>query len=115
MTTPSPVTLAYTNFLVASCAVEPYVVGAAAVLPCFWLYAEIGMELARANTPAHPYHAWLSTYGGEDFNAGARAAIERTEAALAAASPEEREQAMTAYLNACIYEREFFAQADRAW
>lgn len=115
VTSPSPVTLAYTNFLVASVVVEPYVVGAAAVLPCFWLYAEIGMELARANTPGHPYHAWLSTYGSEEFNAGARAAIERTEAALAAASEEEREQALTAYLRACVYEREFFAQADRAW
>jgi len=115
VTTPSPVTLGYTNFLVASCAVEPYVVGAAAVLPCFWLYAEIGMELAKSNTPEHPYHAWLSTYGGEDFNTGARLAIEHTERALAAASPAQREQAMTAYLNACIYEREFFAQADRAW
>ena len=115
VTTPSPVTLGYTNFLVASCAVEPYVVGVAAVLPCFWLYAEIGMELARSNSPGHPYHAWLSTYGGEDFNAGARLAIEHTERALAAASPAQREQAMTAYLHACVYEREFFAQADRAW
>ncbi|RSZ63446.1 bifunctional hydroxymethylpyrimidine kinase/phosphomethylpyrimidine kinase [Corynebacterium hylobatis] len=115
VTAPSPVTLAYTNFLVASCAVEPYAVGAAAVLPCFWLYAEIGFELMRDNHEGHPYRAWLETYGGEEFTAGARAAIARTERALAAASPEEREQAMAAYLNACIYEREFFAQADRTW
>ncbi|AJK68832.1 multifunctional hydroxymethylpyrimidine phosphokinase/4-amino-5-aminomethyl-2-methylpyrimidine hydrolase [Corynebacterium marinum DSM 44953] len=115
VTAPSPVTLAYTNFLVASCAVEPYAVGAASVLPCYWLYAEIGFELTGDNHPEHPYHAWLQTYSGEEFIEGARGAIARTERALAAASPAEREQAMAAYLNACVYEREFFAQADRAW
>lgn len=115
VTAPSPVTLAYTNFLVASCSVEPYAVGAASVLPCYWLYAEIGFELVRDNHPEHPYHAWLKTYSGEEFIEGARAAIARTERALAAASPAEREQAKAAYLNACVYEREFFAQADRAW
>ena len=41
------------------------VVGAAAVLPCFWLYAEIGFELTGDNHPEHPYHAWLQTYSGE--------------------------------------------------
>ncbi|QGU04567.1 Hydroxymethylpyrimidine/phosphomethylpyrimidine kinase [Corynebacterium comes] len=115
VTAPSPVTLAYTNFLVASCAVEPYAVGAAAVLPCYWLYAEIGFELMKDNHPEHPYHAWLKTYAGEEFITGARGAIARTERALASASPAEREQAMATYLNACVYEREFFAQADRAW
>ena len=115
VTAPSPVTLAYTNFLVASCAVEPYAVGAASVLPCYWLYAEIGFELMRDNHPDHPYRAWLDTYSGEEFIAGARGAIARTERALAEASPAERGQAMAAYLNACVYEREFFAQADRAW
>ncbi len=115
VTAPSPITLAYTNFLVASCAVETYAVGASAVLPCFWLYAEIGVELMSDNYDGHPYRTWLDTYGGEEFTAGAHAAIERTERALAAASEEEREQAMAAYLNACIYEREFFAQADRTW
>jgi hydroxymethylpyrimidine/phosphomethylpyrimidine kinase len=115
VTAPSPVTLAYTSFLIASCAVEPYAVGAAAVLPCFWLYAEIGFGLVRDNHAEHPYRAWLDTYVGEEFTAGARAAIARTERALAAASEEEREQAMATYLNACVYEREFFAQADRTW
>ena len=112
---PSPVTLAYTNFLVATAAVEPYVCGVAGVLPCFWLYAEIGLELTRANHDAHPFKAWLDTYADEEFLSGAREAIQRTEAAFEAASEAEREAATSAYLNAAVYEREFFDQADRRW
>jgi len=115
VSSPSPVTMAYTDFLIASVAVEDYVVGTAAVLPCYWLYAEIGLDLAADNHPDHPYHAWLNTYAGEDFLAGAQAAIQRVETALDQASPAQREAATRAYLTACVHEREFFDQADRAW
>lgn len=112
--TPSgPVTMAYTNFLRATVSGEDYAVGAAAVLPCYWLYAEVGLALAEQNHPGHPYHAWLATYAGEDFISSARLAIARVEAALAAASPTQRQAAARAYLSAALYEREFFDQASR--
>lgn len=112
---PSPTTLAYTNFLIATAATEPYVCGVAGVLPCFWLYAEIGIEVTTDNHADHPFKPWIDTYGDQHFIDGAQAAIERMEVAWEAANEEERRQATDAYLNACIYEREFFDQADRAW
>ena len=112
---PSPVTMAYTNFLVASTAVETYACGVAAVLPCFWLYAEIGQDLIADNHPEHLFKPWLDTYGDQDFLKEAEAAIQRVEQALEAAGEQERDRATEAYLNACIYEREFFDQADRRW
>jgi thiaminase/transcriptional activator TenA len=46
---PSPTTLGYTSYLVAAAATEPYEVGVAAILPCFWIYAHMGKVLtARA-------------------------------------------------------------------
>lgn len=111
----SPVTMGYTNFLVASTHVDPYAVGAATVLPCSWLYAEIGLELSTHNHPEHPYHAWLNTYGGEEFLDSARQFIQNTEDALAAATEADRDRARLAYLTASVYEREFFDQADRSW
>lgn len=110
----SPVTAAYTNFLKSQVAIEEYVVGAAAVLPCFWLYAEVGLHLAEANHPDHPYNAWLSVYGGEDFAESVRTAIATVERALAAATPEVRKRAAEAFMYACYYELEFFDQASRA-
>ncbi len=111
----SPVTMAYTDFLVASCHVNPYVVGTATVLPCYWLYAEIGLELAERNHADHPYRAWLDMYSGQEFLDGTRRAIARVEQGLAEAAPADRAAAAEAYLTACVHEREFFAQADRAW
>ncbi|MCK7637099.1 bifunctional hydroxymethylpyrimidine kinase/phosphomethylpyrimidine kinase [Corynebacterium sp. P7202] len=110
---PSPVTTAYTDFLRANTLGEDHVVGAAAVLPCFWLYVEIGLALAEHNHPEHPYHAWLTEYAAEEFVTETRAAVERVERALAAASPRQRVRAARAYLSACVHEREFFGQADR--
>lgn len=115
VSSPSQVTMVYTDFLVATVAVEDYVIGTAAVLPCYWLYAEIGLDLVADNHPDHPYHAWLDTYAGEEFIAGAQAAIARVEKALDEATPAQREAATRAYLTACVHEREFFDQADRAW
>lgn len=110
---PSPVTSSYTDFLLARAAVDDYVIGAAAVLPCYWLYAEVGLLLAEHNHPDHPYHHWLTTYTGEQFLSGTRAAIHRVENALATAAPQQRVQAARAFLSAAVHEREFFDQASR--
>nr|WP_237559357.1 TenA family protein [Corynebacterium pilosum] len=75
---PSTVTQAYTDFLLASVHSQPAAVGQAAVLPCYWLYAEVGVRLAEANHPDHPYHGWLATYAGDDFTEATTAALHRS-------------------------------------
>ncbi|GAB3072794.1 bifunctional hydroxymethylpyrimidine kinase/phosphomethylpyrimidine kinase [Corynebacterium aquatimens] len=110
---PSPVTNAYTDFLVSETAVEEYAVGAAAVLPCFWLYAEVGLHLAENNHADHPYNAWLSMYGGDDFVGEVKQALDATERALEEASPAARKRAAEAFMYACYHELAFFDQASR--
>lgn len=111
---PSPITMGYTNFLRASAAGEDYVVGAAAILPCYWLYEEVGAVLSSQNHADHPYAEWLSMYGGEEFAADVARSLAEVERAFEAASPAQRVRAARAYLSACVYEREFFDQAHRA-
>lgn len=113
-TPPSPVTLGYVNMLTSSAAFSDYIVGAAAVLPCFWLYAEVGLHLAENNNPDHPYNAWLSMYGGDDFTDAVRMALQSVEKALSGASEKQRAAATEAFMYACYYEREFFDQASRS-
>jgi len=112
-TPPSPVTLGYVNMLTSTAAFSDYIVGAAAVLPCFWLYAEVGLHLAENNHPDHPYNAWLSMYGGDDFTDAVRMALNSVEKALSSASEKQRADAVEAFMYACYYEREFFDQASR--
>ena len=111
---PSPITMGYTNFLRASAAGDDYVVGAAAVLPCYWLYEEVGAVLSSQNHADHPYAEWLSMYGGEEFAAEVARSLAEVERAFETASPAQRVRAARAYLSAYVYEREFFDQAHRA-
>lgn len=112
--TMSRVTQGYTDFLLASVFSREAAVGQAAVLPCYWLYYEVGAHLEAQNHPEHPYHNWLATYGGEEFKASVTGAIARVEEAIAA-SPELFEDALHAFDLASRFEVEFFAQADTAW
>ncbi|WP_421084014.1 bifunctional hydroxymethylpyrimidine kinase/phosphomethylpyrimidine kinase [Rothia nasimurium] len=109
----SPVTRAYTDFLTAAAGTQDYPVAAAAVLPCYWLYAEVGEVLAEANAPNHPYTAWLSMYGSEEFKDSVGKAIAYVEEALAGASPRLRSLAAEAYQQAAHHELNFFDQSHR--
>ena len=109
---PSPVTQAYTNFLLASVFVDDYVVGAAAVLPCYWLYAQTGAQITRI-PDEHPYAAWLHTYHDDEFAQATAQALAIVERAFALAAPQARSRAARAYLTACRHEMEFFDQALR--
>ncbi|ASK65480.1 bifunctional hydroxymethylpyrimidine kinase/phosphomethylpyrimidine kinase [Brachybacterium avium] len=108
----SPVTSAYTDFLLAHALGSAAPVTAAAVLPCFWLYAQVGGDLAEI-APGHPYAAWLETYRDPGFVEGVQGALGEVEREVAAATPAQRAAATRAFLLACRHELEFFEQARR--
>jgi thiaminase/transcriptional activator TenA len=114
---PSPVCLGYTSFLVAQTSQAPYPVGAAAVLPCFWVYAHVAERLAHQagalleRNPDHPYAQWIAEYDGEEFHASVEQARGNVDRAAAAASPEERDEMRRAYRTATRYEYLFWDSA----
>lgn len=68
-TEPSPTNLAYTSYLLATVATGSYAEAVGAVLPCYWIYREVGRELIRRGSPDKRYQTWIDTYGGEEFGA----------------------------------------------
>ena len=66
---PSPTCRAYTSFLLAQSARGEYAVVAAAVLPCFWIYQDVGERLVASagDLEAHPYGDWIGTYANPAF------------------------------------------------
>ncbi|MEX3504749.1 bifunctional hydroxymethylpyrimidine kinase/phosphomethylpyrimidine kinase [Corynebacterium sp. LK2510] len=110
----SPVTRAYTDFLLSAVYVQTNTVGEAAVLPCYWLYYEVGARFAARNHDQHPYNAWLATYAGDDFADSTREAIARVEASLER-NPHLLDEAAEAFRIAARCETLFFAQSDHAW
>lgn len=66
-TTPSPACFAYTNYLLATVSTRSYEEGAAALLPCFWIYHAVGDHILRHATAGNPYQRWIDTYAGAEF------------------------------------------------
>ena len=113
----SPACLAYVSYLARTAATEPYPVAAAAVLPCYWVYAEVGSRLARtargvlAEDREHPYARWIATYDAEEFQESVRTARELVDAAAWDASPAERRAMHRAFAIATRYELLFWQSA----
>jgi thiaminase (transcriptional activator TenA) len=114
MQTPlSPACHHYVSYLVATAYGEPYEVLLGALLPCFWIYAEVGRDIHARAAPANPYRAWIDTYAGEDFHAAVRAMIAATDEAAEGASPSLRERMQAAYTRATQLEWIFWDSAFR--
>lgn len=65
----------YTSFLLATAWSESYPVVLASLLPCFWIYAEVGKDIVGNAVANNPYQAWVDTYAGEDFHEAVRNVI----------------------------------------
>ena len=98
---------------IAAAYAEPYEVLLGALLPCFWIYAEVGRDIHARAAPANPYQAWIDTYAGEQFHAAVNATIEATDEAAAGASPALRERMHRAFTRATQLEWIFWDSAYR--
>ena len=90
--TPAPTNLAYTSYLLAASYGGSYADGIGAVLPCYWIYWEVGKELRRRGSPDPRYQRWIDTYGGEEFGAAVRAVLAVTDELGPVLAPRERER-----------------------
>jgi len=65
----APTNLAYTSYLLRTCYSGSFAEGLGAVLPCYWIYWEVGKALIERGSPDPLYGRWIDTYGGEEFAA----------------------------------------------
>ncbi len=65
----APTTQAYTSYLLATAYGGSFAEGLAAVLPCYWIYAEVGAALVTSGSPDTRYQRWINTYAGDEFAA----------------------------------------------
>ncbi|WP_298653720.1 thiaminase II [uncultured Proteiniphilum sp.] len=92
---PSPSCLLYTSFLHKQLANASIEEALATVLPCFWIYKEVGDYILENQTKENnPYQSWIDTYGGEDFERSVFSAIAICDE-IAEQCTESRQQAMT--------------------
>jgi thiaminase (transcriptional activator TenA) len=75
----APTNLAYTSYLLASVYGGSFPEALGAVLPCYWIYCEVGKALHERCSPDPLYRRWIETYGGEQFAAVVRAVLALTD------------------------------------
>ncbi|MFC7522898.1 thiaminase II [Parapedobacter sp. GCM10030251] len=104
----------YVHYLKSVAALEPVEVAMAAVLPCFWIYKEVGdYTYAHQKTHDNPYRRWIETYAGEDFAESVQQAISRCNRAAGATTDRMRAQMIEAFVTASRLEYRFWDSAYR--
>ena len=113
-TEPSPTCLNYTNFLIATAYQHSFAVTVAAVLPCFWIYLEVGKHIyQQANSKANPYQKWIDTYIDADFEASVNYVIRVADQEAKKASTQELELMHQVFYRASQFEWMFWDSAYR--
>jgi thiaminase/transcriptional activator TenA len=113
----APTCLAYTSYLLASVYGGSFAEALGAVLPCYWIYREVGTELARRGSPDPLYQRWIDTYGGEEFAVVVDAVIELTDRLGPQLSAAETERMAARFRTTSRYEWMFWDMGLRreAW
>lgn len=110
---PAPTNQAYTAYFLSRVHSRPFHEGLAAVLPCYWIYAEVGQELLkRPPSPDPLYRRWIESYGSEEYDAVVRRVVELTDRTAESLGGDARRAMAAHFAMTSRYEWMFW---DMAW
>jgi thiaminase (transcriptional activator TenA) len=104
----APTSLAYTSYLLAVAYGASFPEALGALLPCYWIYWEVGKELLERGSPDPLYRRWIETYGGEEFADVVRAVLSLTDRLGPELSDRERERVAARFVTTSRYEWMFW-------
>ncbi len=108
-----PTTTAYMSYLTAVCATGSYAEAVAAVLPCYWVYRDVGRALLARSSPDPLYAAWITTYGSAEFDAVVDSVLTAADALGDQVGPGERRRCHYHFAMTTRYEWMFWDAAYR--
>lgn len=109
----APTTQAYVSYLLSATQLGSYAEAVAAVLPCYWIYAEVGAQLQALGSPDPLYQRWIDMYGGAEYTALVAEVLDVADRAGAEASAGELAAMRRRFQTAARYEWMFFDAAYR--
>jgi thiaminase/transcriptional activator TenA len=108
---PSPACIAYTQYLIATAATASLEEAIAAVLPYFWIYREVGRNIAVHAAKNNPYMRWIETYSSQEFSQGTELAISILDEMAARCSTDTLTRMENAFKNSSLFEWHFWHDA----
>jgi thiaminase (transcriptional activator TenA) len=109
----APTTLAYTSYLLSVAYGGSFPQALAALLPCYWIYSQVGKTLVEQGSANPLYQRWIDTYGGEDFGAIVAEVLALTDRLATDLSDGEREHMTRHFLTTSRYEWMFWEMSYR--
>jgi len=106
-----PACFMYTHYLLSMASVASVEEAVASVLPCFWVYREVGTALLSRIASNNPYHAWITLYSCEAFDQSVQRAIDIVNALGEKAPHSVRKKMVDAFLKATALEWLFWQDA----
>ena len=113
----APTNLAYTSYLLAVAYGGSFPEALGAVLPCYWIYQEVGSALIAKGSPNSGYQRWIDTYGAEEFADIVKAVLALTERLGQDLGPREKATMIDHFKTTARYEWMFWDMGYRqeAW
>ena len=106
---PSKVTSEYNSHICEGIATGNPCIALAAVLPCMWIYNEVGLHILKhSNLEGNPYKEWILEYGQEEFTTGVNQVLEMIDGWADKADIQTRKKMDYYYLKAALYEYAFW-------
>jgi thiaminase (transcriptional activator TenA) len=103
-----PTTLAYTSYLLATAYAGTFAEGLAVIVPCYWIYAEVGKHLVEKGSPDPRFQRWIDTYAGDEFAASVNEVLELVDRVGPTLGAEEEARARMHFTTTARYEWMFF-------
>ncbi len=113
----APTNLAYTSYLLAVAHAAPFHEAVAALLPCYWIYWEVGKALERSGSPDPLYARWIGTYASTEFGEVVQGVLDCADRLAAEVRPAELEAMKRHFITTSRYEWMFWDMGLRreAW
>ena len=106
---PSPITAAYNAHTAEALATGSKEIGLAAMLPCMWVYNEVGLHILRiASVDGNPYREWIQEYGNEAFTEGVNSVLALADEYAAGVDDATRARMTQAFIEATRFEYWFW-------
>ena len=107
----TPTTRAYTSYLLATAYAGSFADALAAILPCYWIYAEVGAELLARGSTDGRYQRWIDSYASDGFAATVAEVLDVADRAASELTPAQEAGARGHFVATSRYEWMFFDAA----
>lgn len=113
----SPFCFMYTNYLLRMASTAAVEESVASLLPCFWIYQQVGQRAYTKKIANNPYQDWIDLYSSHQFNHSVDLMIATVNELAAHASSCCKQKMLHAFRLATLCEWQFWqgAYAEEIW